>query len=160
MKKIRVPHDYDGPLHTRLVNKLQSIAKQFSLKLYFRHDSDKFSGEYWTGSDTVVVMLDNSYNDVVSIFFHELGHHLDYKLGRFPVFYNLSSPLYKQRAVALKAERSADKTGQQLCKVFFPKVKYVKSYIHKYELDYLKEFYADGRFKNHLTSLPKSNRVK
>lgn len=137
--------EYEGPHHSRLTKRLRKIAKEFGLKLWFTKQFS-ISGEYHTGDDRAVVNLDNAFDHVASTFFHELGHHLDYHKGLYPSFYG-STPLYKQRRIALKAERHADKIGKKLCKKYFPKVKYHDSYKSDEDLDYLKNMYGDGRRK-------------
>jgi hypothetical protein len=96
-----------------------------------------FSGEYCQIKETAWINLDNPSRIVISTFFHELGHHLDYKSGKFRAFYDLRYSLAAQRRVALRAERHADFVGQKLCKKFFPKVKYDKSYVKQEDIDWL-----------------------
>lgn len=150
--------DYDGPRHERLTKRLRRIAKAHGLKLWFRDVG--FSGEYHVGENRAVVQLDNTASHVISTFFHELGHHLDFHAGRYPSFYK-DTPLYMQRRVALKAELSADRLGQKLCKKYFPKVKYAKSYRSEGDLIYLKWYYSDGRtnVNKELTAIVKKARV-
>lgn len=151
---------YDGPRHERITKKLRKIAKEYNLKLWFK-PSISFSGEYHVGDDRAVVQLDNPSATVISTFFHELGHHIDFHEGRFPTFYDISSPLYRQRKVALKAERHADMVGQRLCKKYFPNVKFQKSYRSESDIDYLRYYYADGRtnLKKILTTIVKKAKV-
>lgn len=136
--------DYEGPKHLRLRLRLRRIAKSYGLKLWFKQ-SLGFSGEYHVGSDLAIVQYDDPADKVISTFFHELGHHLDYHNGLFKTFYDNYAPLYKMRPTALKAERHADEVGRKLCKKYFPKIKYEKSYRTEDDIRYLREYYADGR---------------
>lgn len=149
---------YEGPRHERITKKLRKIAKQYGLKLWFR--DVEFSGEYHVGFDRAVVSLNKPSYQVISTFFHELGHHLDYHNGKYPSFYQ-STPLYKQRRVALKAELSADRLGQKLCKKYFPKIKYHTSYRTEEDLIYLEWYYSDGRTlrSKELTAMVKKAKV-
>ena len=147
---------YEGPHHVRITRKLRRIAKEHGLKLWFV-PSLGAGGEYCVGEDRAVVLLDHTAAQLISIFFHELGHHVDYHAGLYPSYYR-DTPLYRQRRIALRAERHADAVGKKLCRKYFPKVKYQKSYHTEDDIDFLNEGIADGRRKSILRDLIKQAR--
>lgn len=149
---------YDGPRHERLTRKLRRIAKLYGMKLRFK-PSVGFEAEYWFGEQTAMVQLDNSSQELISNFFHELGHHIDYTSGLFRTFYDSRSPLYVQRKISLRAERHADLVGERLCKQYFPKIKFRRSYRSPEDVQFNRDYYADGRRTNPLTRTLMEGRV-
>lgn len=142
--------EYDGPKHERVTKKLRRIARLHDMKLRFK-PSVGLKAEYWVGDSLAILQLEVTERELVSNFFHELGHHLDYTSGLFRSFYSPKTPLYVQRKVSLKAERHADKIGERLCRKYFPKVKFRKSYRSREDIQFNRDYYADGRRTNPLT---------
>lgn len=142
--------NYEGPRHYRLTRRLRRIAKAYDLGLRFK-PSVGFEAEYWVNERIAVLQLDVTATELVSNFFHELGHHIDHVTGRFRTFYDSRTPLYLQRRVSLKAERHADKVGEELCSLFFPKVRFKRSYRSREDAQFNRDYYADGRRTNPLT---------
>lgn len=130
----------------RLLKQLKNIAKLFKISLRLVENKD-YSGEYNCLDKTISICIDEERNTIISSFFHELGHFVDHSTGKYPSFYKTKSPLYKQRMISLRAERSADEVGKRLCKAYFPNTKYEKSYLTKAEIKYNREYYKDGRKK-------------
>lgn len=138
--------EYEGPKHTDTCKKLRAIAKIFNVKLKFAV-LVKSDGDYASWSNLIRVSLDQSKNNLIMTFFHELGHCIDHRRGKYPEYYKPVPVLKIARRVGLRAERSADNTGRLLCKYFFPKIKYLDSYVTKKEVDYHRWYYRDKRKK-------------
>lgn len=132
-------------LYLKLRKKLHKIAKEYKVKLRFR-EFVSFGGDWYYG--TIRISIKNTTKrEIISNFFHELGHHIDYTNKLYPSFYNSKSSWAKLRRISLKAERHADKVGQQLCKKYFPKIKFMRSYLSENNIKYNKLYYSDGRTK-------------
>lgn len=136
----------DRVRHYRAQRRIRRIAYAFGVKLKIC-SSKNFLAEYECGSKTIRISLEEERDTFISMFFHELGHYVEHVFNKYKTFYHSKTPLYKMRLVALKAERSADKTGRRLCKIYFPDVKYESSYRTKDEIEFNREYYKDGRRK-------------
>lgn len=133
--------EYEGPKHTQALKKLKKIAKLYKLSVRFVY-SMSCSGEYHPNKKMARVLLDNPLRLVISSFFHELGHHIDYTSGLYKSFYLSSSSLTNMRRHALSAELHTDKVGEELCNHHFPKVKYDRSYRSKADQQWLRDYFT------------------
>lgn len=124
---------------SKLIKELRKIAKMYGMKLYTK-PTMSCQGEYSHNKKSAWINLDQEHDPLVSTFFHELGHHIDYTEGKFVKFYDNRSSLATLRAISLRAERHADKVGQTLCKKYFPSVRYEKAYRNREDVEWLKDY--------------------
>lgn len=122
--------------------RLRKIAKTFGARLHMS-STVELNGTYDYETSLICVSKVNTRAGIISTFFHELGHHVEYTSGKYKNYYNYRRSLKTQRRLALRAERSADKTGEQLCKKFYPNVRYERAYRTAHEIDYLRWDYSD-----------------
>jgi hypothetical protein len=109
---------------------LRLIASFYGCKLKF---SDKVVGGFWYGDSITMCTKRPSFASIVSVFFHELAHFINWKTGKYPLYHNLSSfnkldkifPSYKRRVrYCLNAEICTEKLGEKLLKQWMPGIKY------------------------------------
>lgn len=108
---------------------LRRIAKVYGCRVKFSN----YPGGCHRGNGQIEIGWDSSKARLISVFCHELGHHLNTQNKKYPIFHsNLSvrSMIKKlgsfDRAVdySLKAEIYTEKVGKELCGIWFPKIKY------------------------------------
>ena len=133
--------------YTKIINKLKTIAKEFKTRLYLWNSDDGSHGQYCTIKKRIYVARYLTYRETISAFFHELSHFLDHNEGIYKRFYLVSSAQKIHRFLALRAELHTDKRAEKLMKKYFPKVKYIKSYRNKKDIQYLRDYYKDKRNK-------------
>lgn len=117
-----------------LLEVLRSIAKAFGVRVRFYHKVNYDFGACCQPSQRVMAVwvwaaLDR--RTLVSNFFHELGHQVDYDRGRFPGYYAPVQTKTYLRRYSLRAELSADETGAELMRQFFPDTKFDYTYRYK-----------------------------
>lgn len=125
--------------NSKLIKKLRVIAKSYGMRLHTKPQMS-CQGEYAHTKRTAWINLSQTEDQLVSTFFHELGHHIDYSNGKFAKFYDNRSSLATLRAISLRAERHADWVGQKLCKKYFPHVRYEKAYRNREDVEWLKDY--------------------
>lgn len=123
---------------------LRSICKDFngsiSIKLKASDDLISTSATFDIRTNLILLNINqyDSLDNVLSVFFHELGHLVNKELGKFPLYhrYLLSDiPKNKRRyflATALRAEQYTDKMGKKLMKIYFPDLKFTPAYPNKF----------------------------
>lgn len=92
---------------------------------------------------------------MMSILFHELGHHYCHANNKFPVYHkrpNTLTPsiIRKIKSTALRAELYVDKWGKNEFHRWYPKVKYSQSYTSKRDREWLKDF-LDKQLQQYIT---------
>lgn len=69
--------------------------------------------------------------NIYSVFFHELQHIINYREGYFKAYHNPSKSdknFANLKRTAFRAELFTDRKAEELMKLYFPKLKYVKHY--------------------------------
>lgn len=116
----------------------ESLAKMYGAKLTWIKNPKRKSpyGYYIPGTNKIHVSRNASNRMIISIFCHELGHFLNLLNKKFYKYHAFKGKDYTRRfktkrrcaQYALDAELYTDKVGRELCKQYFPSVKYHGSY--------------------------------
>lgn len=109
------------------------IAKIYGVKVKFENRS----GGIFRGDEIAVGVNRETQKEIIKTFCHELAHFVLWKTGKYKKFHdpkyfgNLHSQFKHYGHLvryALNAEIATEKLGKQLCKEWFPKVKYEPYY--------------------------------
>lgn len=128
--------------HKKLKYQLKKIAKEIEVKVSF--ESCKYwvhGGHALVENNEIWVNPNNTIRNIISSFFHEIGHILDYRVGIYKNYY--VGNLNDVKRLGLRAELHADKTGYWLCRKYFSKFRYSFSYRKKLDRDYLRSYYEE-----------------
>jgi hypothetical protein len=79
---------------------------------------------------------------VLSDFFHELGHVIDYRKGLYKPYYKMYPTKKSLRRFALQAELHTDLTGSKLMKQYFPERRFIFTYKYKKWQKFLKNYWG------------------
>lgn len=113
---------------------LRDIASFYGCKVFFKKD---YNGGTWCGDYIVVGSNKSSYSMILSVFFHELAHFINWKTNKYPIYHNpknfdkmhkIIPQFFKRVRYSLNAEIATEKLGAKLMKEWFPKVKYTAYY--------------------------------
>jgi hypothetical protein len=120
---------------------MKDISKIYGVKLKF--EENRLGGVFY--GDTIVVGLKgSSKSGIISVFCHELGHYILWQNGKYSKYHNPKyfGKIQKQFQhygqlvrYCLNAEIATEKKGKDLCKEWFPTVKY-KTYYKDTKLCY------------------------
>lgn len=111
----------------------RQIAGFYGCKMKFK----KGIGGVWYGKHIDLDTQSYSFEHLVSLFCHELGHFVNWKTGKYPIYHNPKNfnkmhtlfPDYGRLVrYSLNAEIYTEKVGKRLCKEWFPDVKYLIYY--------------------------------
>jgi hypothetical protein len=111
----------------------REIASFYGCRVRFR----TFEGGTWHGDFIEVGDMYDTQRWVVSLFCHELAHFINWKTGKYPLYHNPKNfgkmkklfPKYGRLVrYSLNAEIYTEKIGAELCKEWFPRVKYERYY--------------------------------
>lgn len=105
---------------------LRQIASFYGCRVRFiRKHGGFYHGEF------IEVGRGNTLSEILSIFFHELGHFKNWKTGKFAVYHDPKSKilkqipdLWKRVRYALRAEIYTEKVGRELQREWFPGIRY------------------------------------
>lgn len=130
----------------KILKYIRDIAKLHNVKISFK--SKESGGWYFKG--IIDVGTNNSTNELISVFCHELGHHKNWIESKYKDYHNLSHRqflkkygLYKSAIMGLEAEIYTEKVGKELCAIWFPGVKYRTEYKNNmYCLGYMVGFFS------------------
>lgn len=103
---------------------------------WLNNDRSQPYGYYIPGTNKIFVSKNGSERATVSVFCHELGHYLNLLNKKYYKYHRWAGKKFtkrfktKHRAVryALDAELYTDKVGREICKQYFPEVRYFGSY--------------------------------
>lgn len=110
---------------------LESIAKFYGAKLTWIVGDWGF---YIPGSNKIHVGGTGNDRIVKSIFFHELGHFMNFVNQKYPRYHSSTTWTRKFKTkrgaarYALRAELYTEKVGRRLMKQWYPKEKYKQNY--------------------------------
>lgn len=116
---------------------LLKISRNLNIKVRFKILS-KYSGMAYAPDSSIIV--DPYRNNLFEAFFHEIGHVLDYRNNIYKRYNSCKSSIKYARKYSLRAEIHADETGRKLCKKYYPKHHYKKSYRNASDRQFLKEY--------------------
>jgi len=123
-----------------LRKELRAIAKQYKVQLQFY--SARGIPYAWPRKSEIYIYTGGySRNSVLSSFFHELGHIIDYRNGLFPGYYVHYPTKAYLRRYAIKAEIHTDKTGKGLMKSYYPHDHFIETYRYKSWQKWLLEYW-------------------
>jgi hypothetical protein len=116
------------------VHNIKNLAKEYGVRLYFNGRTDSLGqARFWTRS--ISVNKDLTPRQMLSVFFHELGHIYCHEVGKWAGYHNPKSPdemTDQEKTIviktALKAERWVDNWARQEMTKHFPGVKYYTNY--------------------------------
>lgn len=126
--------------------KLRRIAASYGIKITFRYLDGTMAG-FMSRTKPIFIALEKRLTEhqIISTFFHELGHFVDRAEGKYAKFYLITTmkrdKVYLRRN-ALRAELHADATGKKLMKSYFPELRYLKAYGTKKARQFLKDYYG------------------
>jgi len=108
---------------------MRNIAKLYGCKVSFRD----ISGGFFDGKGRITVGTKCSERGIVSSFCHELAHHCNQIDGKFSRYHNGDgwldrSNIIKSCNYAYRAERYTDLRGREICRTWFPYVRYEMAY--------------------------------
>jgi hypothetical protein len=128
-----------------LKKELRLIAKEHGIKVIFVRNLECSGLAYCLDGRIYVRVIDRNRilhedNKIITTFFHEVGHVICYRRGRYKM-YNSGYFSYKHaKKYALKAERAADTAGSKMCKKYYPNMKWKKSYFNKSDAKWLEQW--------------------
>jgi hypothetical protein len=121
----------------KLIRELRSIAASLGARCHF---TKHMMGGCHIEANRIAVGLKNikSNAELISIFFHEIGHVWCYQNGRYKIYHSnatlkTKSAQKKHKRLALRAEVFADKVGERLCEDYYPLTKYQRSYREEWQ---------------------------
>jgi hypothetical protein len=124
---------------------LKLIAKIYKIDVRFYNKLKGASGYAMPWKNKIYV-LKTSKSDTISIFFHELGHVVDFRNKKY-IKYNGGKGNYNYlKKFSLLAERHADNTGKNLCKKYFPKIKWKDAYRTRNDIKFLNDFIKQYKY--------------
>lgn len=91
----------------------------------------------WDGNTIIIADDGETFADIASTFFHELGHYKNWKEKRYPIYHDPKKfdsfrkyfKTYRQMIrYALNAEIVTERQGKALMKIWMPEVKYKEYY--------------------------------
>jgi hypothetical protein len=133
---------YDELSEKRFRRLLEGIAGAYGAKLSFKEVKDESMADIAPSkADITLYMGTSSRRAELSNLFHEIGHLVDYRSGKFPGFYGPNPTKKYLSKYALQAELHADRTGAREMKKLFPTVRFMYTYKHKRWQKYLKLYY-------------------
>ena len=116
----------------KIIKYIKTIAKLHGCRLYLTKGCAK-GGMFWGGM--IIIGLDCSTKELISIFCHELGHYKNWIEGVHKVYHTMDfniaikkMGLSKYVRLALEAEVYTEKMGKEICKIWFPGVKFMAMY--------------------------------
>jgi hypothetical protein len=129
---------------------LREIARFYGCHIRFRDQpGGVFGGKY-----IEIGYKAPSLRSIVSVFCHELAHFVNWKTAKYPIYHNprhfgnLPAHFTHYRSLvnyALKAELYTEDVGAELCKEWFPTIKYERTYFNNKECRaFLEGYYARG----------------
>ena len=116
---------------------IQKLAKQYRVRVYFTKNlKSRGLARYWRRS--ISICAEQSATEMISTFFHELGHIYCYDNGLWLNYHN-ETPAIKMSErekqllyrTAVKAERWIDKWAEIEMLKHFPEIKYYTTYKDK-----------------------------
>lgn len=120
-----------------ILKPLLEVAHIFDIKIvFFESKNNKDIGWTLMHDNKVhipvsVKLFNGDYENIYSVFFHELVHILNYREGYFPAYHRpkpTKMGRLMERRTALRAELFTDKRAKELMSYFFPKLKYSQHY--------------------------------
>jgi len=119
-------------MNQRLKRYIKDIAKLHGCKITFVNDAG--GGRYW--KNKIWVGIKTTDRELISTFCHELAHHKNTIEGKHGIYHSTdySSDGVKKYGInryadiMLKAEVYTEKVGKEICKIWFPGVKYDVAY--------------------------------
>jgi hypothetical protein len=113
---------------------LRGLARKYCVRLYFnKKKSSLGQARYWARS--ISIKRDQPISDMVSVFFHELGHIHCHDEGKWRSYHNTNPPsklTERERRLilrtGLRAERWIDKWASSEMAKHFPGLRYTSNY--------------------------------
>lgn len=115
-------------------NILRTIAMSYGCKVIFTNGKNGF---FWDGNRIIINNQSYTFSGLLSGFFHELAHYVNWQTGRYPIYHNpknfgkmhkLFSSYDRMIRYSLNAEIATDKLGAKMLKEWFPNIKYKYAY--------------------------------
>lgn len=128
---------------------LLQIADLYGTNLKF----DKYVvGSFSQFQNTITVGKFLKDHEMITTFFHELGHMICHVNGWYKKYHNLYKYLHRTcpitSAQAVRIEMFVDKLGKEECKLWFPDHKYIGYYKDTLSCrNFLKMYYSQGGIK-------------
>lgn len=116
-----------------LIRFMKDTAQEYGLRLIFRYRQSP--GGTWDKNNKLITLSSDwkyrrtTISDIISIFFHELAHQVNWQEGRYWVYHHdgYENDL-RFKLTAWKAERYTDKIGRLLMKSYVPGIRYRPAY--------------------------------
>jgi hypothetical protein len=127
---------------------LREIADEFSVKFVVKEKHEPgMAGFYGYAVGEVITLFHSeipSYAWFICIAFHEIGHVLCTRAGRFKAYHD-GVPRRTCVSTALRAERYVDAIAREFVRRRFPKIKFQESYTSSGDVKLLKNWMGAGR---------------
>jgi hypothetical protein len=130
----------------RIKRIISELSKTYGVRVYYSKYLD-ISGEarYWKG--TMTLSSNQNVGNILSAFFHELGHIYCYRNNKWTSFHNPKTPDKMSEVektllckTALRAERWVDNYGKKEMFKYFPNISYSVAYQSQEDIDFLSEY--------------------
>lgn len=130
------------------IKSLKTIAKIYGVKIFFKKG---FNGGAFCPNYIIVDSTSYTLNNIISTFFHELAHYVNFKTNKYPLYHKIHN-INKLRKIipeynrfiryCLNAELYTEKVGKKLMKEWFPTLKYKTIYKNNKEsYEFLNGYY-------------------
>ena len=136
-------------IHKYILRDLRDYLKICKVKYRIRTDctfcgASGLANKVFIGLSGYNTKRRDDINRVYSILFHEIGHIINFRRGKYKKYhsgqFNRYSKKYK-RFIALRAERYTDKIAQKQMKIVCPTLRYVPGYSHKEDKKFLYNYH-------------------
>jgi hypothetical protein len=111
------------------------VKCRFSNKIKIPYSDARFGKIYLSNNDEM------THRVMLSDFFHELGHVVDFRKGLYKAYYKDFPTNKELRRWALAAEIHTDFTGNKLMEKHWPSVKFAYTYKYKKWQKFLREYW-------------------
>lgn len=133
---------------------IKKIALKHSINLLLK-PLNGVDGQFYKPNTLVVNSNIKTPARLLSVFFHELGHADFWKNNKFRVYHGRCDPslnTYKNNiSVAVKAEMAVDDWAEKQMAQYYPKIKFIRSYVGwKWSHHWLTNYYKQC-FRNNLS---------
>jgi hypothetical protein len=122
----------------------KDLSRLYGVKIRIYKNSFISYGYAHLDKNKIAIYSCKNEEKFLSIFFHELQHFINKKLGVFPLYHKPKTSLEEHKGIVytgIRAERYTDKKAESLMKIYFPDLTFHSSYRYKDTLSWYKEEY-------------------
>lgn len=139
------------PRKDKQIRDIKRLAKQYKIRVYWSYDPKYMMGSGFWRSQTDTIHILGTEKDLLSIFFHELGHSFAFRNYIWPGYHGHyfhsrgGTTVYTKKGLVAKirtgykAECWVDNWGETEMKKYYPNLKYEKGYHSDWSRRWLNE---------------------